>query len=127
MFAIRLQPQQRSTTIPKLFFSETEPDMNLIRHKLNSQMPPHVRVRQAAVLNGIFDAKTGIKGIKCHCTVCDWNVDIPLLSGRQWHVPQPQGRHLDVKAMLYAAEVPICPLYPSLYVVFGEFGTEEIT
>ncbi len=82
MFAIQRRPQQGSMTLPKLF-SGAVPDVNLIRHKLNRQMPPHVRVRRAAVLNSILDAEdTGIEGIQYCYTVCDWNIDIPLLSGR---------------------------------------------
>ncbi len=106
MFSMQLQPQQGPKILPKLF-SGAVPDVNLIRHKLNRQMPPHVRVCRAAVLNGILHADTGIEGIQCRYMVCDWNIDIPLLSGCHWHVPQPKGRRLDVKAMIYAAEVSI--------------------
>ncbi len=106
MFVIPQQSQRGFMTLPKLFY-EVIPDVNLIRHKLNRQMPPHVLVRRAAVLNGIFRADTDIEGIQCCYTVCGWDLDIPLLLGRQWHIPQPKGRRLDLKAMRYAAEVSI--------------------
>ncbi len=105
MFVIPQQSQRGFVVLPKLFY-DAIPDVNLIRHKLNRQMPPHVMVRRSAVLNGIFRADTDIKGIQCSYTVCDWDIDIPLLLRRQWHIPQPKGRRLDFKAMCCAAEVP---------------------
>ena len=75
-------------------------DLELLQRSVNKMLGPAIVVRDAAIVDGEFDARRSAKGRRYRYTVLNTPVLDPFLAKTAWHVDTP----LDVRAMQLACD-----------------------